>query len=244
MPTAASPTLMANYSALAADGAVTSSIYEVAGIVFAKVRDRQNGASRIMNGEEHGMTERQDTLTKYVSDMLALTKHIHEAIERQLDDDGLKKTPDAVRVIRTLDGILEMQINTLEAHLKSIGGAIGSPVKDVVSSALGMFAGLLDMVRTDTVSKMLRDDYTALSLQAIALTMLHTTGLALNKQSTADLALSQLHDITPLIVEISEIIPLVVVRELADDTELIDANVGTLAVNNTQKAWSREATQA
>ncbi|MDZ4718695.1 MAG: hypothetical protein SH847_09585 [Roseiflexaceae bacterium] len=189
------------------------------------------------------MSERQDTLTKYVSDMLTVTKHIHEAIERQRNDAEVKQDQDAYPIINRLDGILESQINALESHLTSIGGDTGSPIKEAVGSVLGVFAGLLDKVRTDTVSKMLRDDYTALSLQAIALTMLHTTGLALKQPETAALALSQLHDITPVIVDISEIIPLVVVRELANDSETIDMRVGDTAIQNTQKAWSRDVTE-
>lgn len=190
------------------------------------------------------MTERQHTITKYVSDMLTVTKHIHEAIERQLDDQHVKRDQIAYPVVSKLDGILESQISAIEIHLQSIGGDAGSPVKEAVGSVLGVFAGLLDKVRTDTVSKMLRDDYTALSLQAIALTMLHTTGLALRQQETANLALSQLRDLTPMIVEISEVIPLVVVRELTDDSEQIDMSAGKVAIRNTQKAWSRDVTEA
>jgi hypothetical protein len=185
------------------------------------------------------MTERQNTTTKYVSDMLTITKHIHEAIERQRLDNDVKQDKDAYPVISRLDGTLKSQINAWEQHLEAIGNDTGSPIKEAVGSVLGVFAGLLDKVRTDTVSKMLRDDYTALSLQSIALTMLHTTGLALKQPETANLALSQLHDITPIIVDISEIIPLVVIRELSNDSEVIDRTVGDTAIRNTQKAWSR-----
>jgi hypothetical protein len=73
--------------------------------------------------------------------------------------------------------------------------------------------------------------------------MLHTTGLALKQPETANLALSQLHDITPIIVDISEIIPLVVIRELSNDSEVIDRTVGDTAIRNTQKAWSRNVTE-
>lgn len=190
------------------------------------------------------MTERQNTITKYVSDMLTLTKHIEEAIERQLNDQHVKNDQIAYPVISRLGGVLKSQISAQEMHLKSIGGDAGSPVKEAVGSVLGVVAGMIDKVRVDTVSKMLRDDYTALSLQAISLTMLHTTGLALRQQQTANMALSQLQDLTPIIVEISEVIPLVVVRELTNDTEQIDMSAGKTAIQNTQKAWSREVTES
>jgi hypothetical protein len=208
------------------------------------LRSYRTYRSHRIKGRTIPMSERQNTITKYVSDMLTVTKHIHEAIEKQRDDHDMQRDPDAYPVIRTLDSSLEHQISALEMHLATIGGDGGSPIKEAVGSVLGVFAGLLDKVRTDTVSKMLRDDYTALSLQAIALTMLHTTGLALKQPETANLALSQLHDLTPVIVAISDIIPLVVVRELTNDTEQIDLSVGTMAVRNTQQAWSREVTKA
>ena len=187
-------------------------------------------------------SETNETLTQYIGDTLSLTKHIHEAIERQKKDDRAKNDADAYPIIMRLDGILESQISAYEAHLKSLGGDVTSPIKEAVSMVAGVAAGLYDKLRTDPVSKMLRDDYTALSLLAIAHTMLHTTGLALKHQPTADLAGNTLADITPVIVDISEKIPLVVVREIVDGGEVVDTGVGPEAVHNTQKAWNRNVT--
>ncbi len=158
--------------------------------------------------------EQHDTVRKYVADMLAVTKHIHEAIERQKDDKRVQADTNASQIVNRIDG-----------------GAV-----------TGVLAGLYDKVRVDAVSKMLRDDYTALSLAAISQTMLHTTGLAMKEQSTASLAHGQLSDLTPLIVDLSELIPLVVARELANDGENVDTSVGPEARRNTQKAWNREVT--
>ncbi len=186
------------------------------------------------------MSERKDTLQKYASDMIALNKHIREAIERQLNTDSLKHDPIGFPLVSRIDGVLEHQIAEMERHVEALGGDPGSPVKDAVSSVLGFAAGIIDKVRTDTVSKILRDDYTALSLAAMGHTMLHTTGLALKDQATADIALRQLREITPILVDISEQIPRVVVKELHDDSEIIDSSVADEAVRNTQQAWSRE----
>ena len=187
-------------------------------------------------------SETNKSLTRWTGDTLALTKHIHEAIERQKDDENAKKDHDAYPLIMRLDGILEGHISAYEAHIKTLGGSVTAPVKDAVGAIAGVAAGLLDKVRGDPVSKMLRDDYTALSLLAMAHTMLHTTGLALKHQPTADLADSTLKDITPIIVDISEKMPLVVVREIIDSGEVVDTSVGGEAVRNTQKAWNRNVT--
>ncbi len=189
-------------------------------------------------------TDTQGTLKQYVGDMLAVTKHIHEAIERQMDDERVQSDSNANTIIRKIDGVLESHIAGLESHLSRLGGSASSPIKDAVGAIAGVAAGLYDKVRGDTVSKMLRDDYTALSLAAIAQTMLHTTGLALKDDATASLALGQLKDITPLITDLSEVVPLVVAKELIDNGENVDTTVGEEAKKNTQKAWSRSNTES
>ncbi|HEU5015942.1 MAG TPA: hypothetical protein VFT66_25690 [Roseiflexaceae bacterium] len=183
------------------------------------------------------MSENQETLVQYVGDQLSLARHIHQAIERQMKHDDVKKSAEANALINKIDGMLEGQISSLEQHLTELGGDPTSPVKEAVSSVFGVAAGLYDKVRTDPVSKMLRDDYTALSLAAISLTLLNTTGLALKSQRTADLAVQQLQDISPIIVEISEVIPKVVVPELMDAGKVVDAGVAEQSIKATQKAW-------
>ena len=188
------------------------------------------------------MSDRKETLQQYVSDMLALERHIHEAVRRQRDDEKVGQHLQAQQLISRIESTLDEHIEHLEQHLESLGGEPAAPVKNAVSAVAGMAAGLYDKVRSDPVSKMLRDDYTALSLAAISYTMLHTTGLAMTDHKTADIALEHLTHWTPLIVEISEIIPLAVVRELSDEGAMVSAQVGQEAIRNTQQAWTREAT--
>ena len=91
--------------------------------------------------------------------------------------------------------------------------------------------------RTETVSSMLRDDYVALSMVAVAYTMLHTTALALRDQMTATMALQNLKHVTPLITEISKVIPILVAQDVHDDVETADVSVAQQAIRNTQEAW-------
>jgi hypothetical protein len=187
------------------------------------------------------MRDAKDILQQYVSDMVALDEHIHEAIKRQIEDDRLKQFPEASKVVNTLHRTLDTHITGLKGQLKALGGEASGPVKEAVSAIAGVAAGLYDKVRHDPVSKMLRDDYTALSLAAISYTMLHTTGLALQKQPIADLAQRYLNDIAPLIIEISQVIPGVVVKDLEDNEVLIDRAVGQEAVRKTQAAWKAQS---
>jgi ferritin-like metal-binding protein YciE len=184
------------------------------------------------------MSERQDTLQQYVSDMLAVERHLLPALENQSEDERMAQHPEARRLVNKIEATIRSHINGLEQHLEDLGGDPASPVKSAVTTALGVAATAIEKIRTDPVSKNLRDDYTALNLAAISYTMLHTAGHALMDDQTADLAASYLMDYTPLITEINEIIPTVVVNELQDETEVLDTEVVEKAIMRTQQAWS------
>jgi ferritin-like metal-binding protein YciE len=186
------------------------------------------------------MSERQDSLQQYVSDMLAVERHMLPAFENQSKDDRMAKYPEARRLVNKIEATINSHINGLKQHLENLGGDANSPVKSAVTAALGVAASVIENIRTDPVSKNLRDDYTVLNLAAISYTMLHTTGRALMDDQTADLAVSYLMDYTPLITEINEVISEVVVSELRDETEVLDTSAAQQATERTQQAWTRE----
>jgi hypothetical protein len=186
----------------------------------------------------------QQTLNEHVTNMAAVEKHILEAIERQSGSDAVKRYPEARVLIRRIEDTLRRHIEALEEHnAASEGGGFAEALKEAVAGALGVAAGLYDQVRNEVVSRMLRDDYTALSLAAISYHMLHTTALGLRQAATADLALRHLKDLTPLLVDLSKTICHVVAREMATEEPGFDGAIGAEAVRRTQEAWSAEHVQ-
>ncbi|HNP71298.1 MAG TPA: hypothetical protein PLO33_05600 [Kouleothrix sp.] len=188
------------------------------------------------------MRDNKDILQQYVSDMIALDKHIVEAVERQLNDERLDTYPGARQLVGTIKRTLTAQVDGLQQQLASVGGEASGPVKETLSAVAGVAAGLYDKVRHDPVSKMLRDDYTALSLASVGYTMLHTTGLALKHTGIANMAVASLKELTPLVVDISKLLPMLVVKDLAGEEVSLDESAGPAAVRNTQAAWGRENT--
>lgn len=186
------------------------------------------------------MSERQDTLQQYLSDMLAVERHILPAIESQSKEERFAEHPDVQRLVNKIEATFRSHINGLEQHLENLGGNAASPIKSAATAILGLAATMIEKVRTDPISKNLRDDYTVLNLAAVSYTMLHTTGQALMDQQTADLAANFLEDYTPLITEINEVIQEVVVGELPDETEVLDPQAAERAIERTQQAWSHE----
>jgi ferritin-like metal-binding protein YciE len=185
--------------------------------------------------------DRQDILNGYATDMHAVEKHILEAIERQYSDADVKKYPEANRLIGEIKATMQRHIAALEPYIEAKDGDIKDAVKGAAFKALGVAAGFWDQIRQqDQVSRMIRDDYTALSFAAVCYHMLHTTALGLKDQRLADLAGNHLKDLTPLIVDASKTICLVVAHELSDEDKSIDGAVGQQAVKNTQEAWSSQ----
>lgn len=184
----------------------------------------------------------EETMQTYVSDMAAVVRHISEAIKRQIDDERANNYTEAYTIIRRVDTVLKRQQDVIEQRLSTLGEPQESGLKKVVGAVTGAVAGIYDKVREDRVSRMLRDDYTALSLAAISYTMLHTTALAEKDTATADIARDHLMDLTPLLVQISKNIPEVVAQELRDQGKIIDASIASRAVTNTQRAWKPEHT--
>ena len=180
-------------------------------------------------------------LNTYLTDMHAVEEHIAEALERQLNGEAIKKYPEATRVVTALHATLQRHAGALEAKVEaSEGGNIKDALKEALGEALGFAAGLYDKVRRDTVSRMIRDDYTATSLAAISYHMLHTTALGLKNDDVASMALRHLKDLTPHLVDLSKVVCHVVAKELADEDKIFDGTVGDQAVRNTQEAWSGE----
>lgn len=183
----------------------------------------------------------QQTLRQYVSDMLAVDKHIHETVKRHRDDKQVGADADAHQLLSRIESAFDMIIEELEQHLEHLGGAPSAPIKDAVATTIGALGSMYDKMRTETVSKMLRDDYTTLGLAAISYTQLNTTGYALGSDMTAQVAARHLRQITPLITGISRIMPLVVARELAEN-HAVDGSAAPASIRETQQAWSAEVT--
>ena len=190
--------------------------------------------------EGTGENERHSIQT-YVSDMLALERHIAQPLQRQLDMDDTKKFPGALAVITNLKGLTDAHVTALEQCLEQLGGHEASAVKSAWSSLLGAGAAAIDSVRKTKVSKNLRDDYTALSLATISYTMLYTTTVGLGDTATADLAKRHLADYAQAVMTINQVIPEVVLTELQIDGQNVQAGAGDLIRQATNEIWKSQS---
>ena len=182
------------------------------------------------------------TIATYLSDMLALERHIAAPIESQVNSKDHQEYAEAMAIFQKLKSVTANHITALDAQLSAKGGSAASGIKSAWSALLGSGAAAVNQVRKTKVSKSLRDDYTALGLSAISYTMLHTTALGLGDQATAQLAKRNLDDITPIIVEISQVMPKVVLQELQEDGETVQISAAELSKQQTADSWSGQHT--
>ncbi|OZC03178.1 hypothetical protein [Rubricoccus marinus] len=188
--------------------------------------------------------DRQHLLNQYATDMAGVTQHIQNAVEHQRASGATDAYPELNGLLDQIISTLKGQNTALEAYNEGTeGGGVLEAAKEAFLGVLGEAAGLIDRLRnTDQVSRMVRDDYTALSLAAVSYHMLHTTALGLKDQKLADLALTHLGQITPLLVKLSKTVCTVVAHELNSEDRIIDGSVADQAIENTQKMWSPDHT--
>jgi ferritin-like metal-binding protein YciE len=178
-----------------------------------------------------------DTLRGYVNDMLAVERDIHAAFRRHKEDRGAKTYPEAVAVLQQIEDRIDLHVANLERCLERLGDA-ESTLKAAVGAMLGAVAGVYGKLRDDRVSRMLRDDYTALCFACVCYEMLHTTALAIGHQEIATLALEHFRDYTPAVMAIGELLPEVVIEELRREGKVrADGSVAERAAENAREAW-------
>jgi len=188
------------------------------------------------------MKDNREALRPYVADMVAVEKHILEAVERQRNDDDVKQFPDALRLVGRIESTLKSHVQALDGQLQGYpGGGAAGAVKQAVTGVLGAIAGVYDKVRKDTASRALRDDYTALSLASVSYGMLHATALGLTQTTVAELTRHHLEEVNSLIMELGLALPRIVLKELALEGYTVDTGAAELAVKNLEETWRSSA---
>jgi ferritin-like metal-binding protein YciE len=172
--------------------------------------------------------ETQKQLADWVGDIVALESHIEEAMDHQikLKSDNTELTSTLQRFHDTV----RASKYRAQDYQKGIGSTGGNPIIKAGAAILGKAAGLIDKVRHDSISKSLRDDYSAFNMAAIAYTMLHTTAMAVGDARTQQFAGEGLKTYAGLVQDINRAIPLAVAIELKDNGDI--PNVDTSVVDN------------
>jgi hypothetical protein len=185
------------------------------------------------------MTKEQESLKGHISDMMAVTEHILEAVRRQVEDNTVKQSPQTLSLLSRVEQTLQMQVSSLRTQLERYGSISTNPLKEAFSHVTGAMAGLYDKVRPQTISRMLRDDYTALSLAVVSNSMLMTTALCINDSTTAQTAHNNMSQLASLIIQLGEAVLPEVERELAGE-HAVQPGASQTALSNVRKVWNAD----
>jgi ferritin-like metal-binding protein YciE len=180
----------------------------------------------------------ENAITTYVSDMLALARHVAIPLDAQVKDENVQSISETAALMPKMKQIIDRQVDRLRAHLDQLGGHPTAGVKEAMTSVIGNAAAAIDKTRKTPVSKMVRDDQTALALMTCSYTMLHATASGLGDTATADVARRSLEELTPLVMELNRCVPAVVISELQSEGLTIDSDAIRKSQEITQNAWN------
>jgi hypothetical protein len=169
---------------------------------------------------------KSETIDSYITDMLALEKHIQTALSGQIHDldEHSEFKGSLIRIHAVCDAHVRA-LTALAARREQTAGGVANVVKKAVASVLGLGAAAIDFVRTEKLPKDLRDDYTAISLAYIGYLMLHSTALTLNDIEVATLAQAYLREEAESMMALQHIIPAATVSFLASEGHDVDRSV-------------------
>jgi len=176
-----------------------------------------------------------EILKQQISEQIALEEHLCKVLEEQLiefDDDIFSEAKNT----------LEKAVEVLEKNYSSLNETLDKLEENSSNPYAGNGVSLYHFSNHNSknriISKMLRDDYSALNLITISNTLLHTTALALDSEEIANLALNNLKLLAPIVVRLGELVPNIAIKELNFKNPKIDLKTFEIALKNTKDAWS------
>lgn len=186
---------------------------------------------------------KDESINSYITDMLSLEEHIAKAVRGQLED--LEDYPEVTRDLKQVLRKVEQHVSDLkELGQRRDASGPSDLIKRAGSTLLGFGAAAVDLVRTESLPKNLRDDYTAFSLATIGYVMLHTTALALDEPEVSDLARQHFADYAHAVTLLHNVIPGAVIRFLREDGLPVREDVLPRVSRTIEEIWHSQSDQA
>jgi DNA-binding ferritin-like protein len=178
-------------------------------------------------------------VAKYVEDLHSLVTHGLQPVSHQLDEARDREHTDAAQLIAELQRTLQEHQRALAERMHALGSSPTTGVQDAAAAVAGVVAGIYNQVRSEAVSKSLRDDYTFVSHSSISWLMLMTTARSLGDHETEEMAEQGYRDCARLLMRIDRVMPSLVIAELQQDG-FTAPDVADWAHRIVSDAWTRE----
>ncbi|MCW1912126.1 hypothetical protein OJ996_00990 [Luteolibacter sp. GHJ8] len=181
----------------------------------------------------------QGNIRQYVNDMIGLEADVVHAIKGQLADERISSRSDLAPLLREIADAGERRLERLKELSKAEGGALGSAIKEGVTTATGVLAGLYGRVREHPLSRMVRDDIIAQSAASTSYGMLLTLALAAGHAGCEALAKDGLRSTSPAVTRLTALMPDIVAEELAQDEPLANPAAAHVALAAIRDSWNQ-----
>lgn len=180
------------------------------------------------------MMDNIEILKQHLSEQIALEEHLYKVLVEQLiefDDDIYSEVK---HTLKEASEILEKNYYSLNETLSKLEKNSTNPSG---GNGVGLHHESNQNSKSRIISRMLRDDYSALNLITISNTLLHTTALALDSEEIANLSLKHLKLLAPIVVKLGELVLNIAIKELNVKNPKIDLKTFDMALRNTMDAW-------
>jgi hypothetical protein len=161
-------------------------------------------------------TERK-YVAKYIEDLHSLISHGLQPVSHQVGEHRQRDHAAAVQFIGELQRTLQEHERQLSMRLADLGTSPTTGIQDAAASIAGFVAGIYNQVRSEAVSKSVRDDYTFVSHCAVSWLMLMSTARSLGDHETEELAEQGYRDCAKLVMRIDRLMPELILEELRQD---------------------------
>ena len=171
-------------------------------------------------------TQKQNhkVVADWIGDIVALEGHVEEALDHQLKLES--SSANLTSTIKRFHDTVRDSKRRAESYEESYGSSASNTIVERGSELLGKAAGLIDRARQDSVSKALRDDFTAFGHTAMAYSMLHATAMALGDKATEAFAAEGLKTYAGLAQDVNQVISEAVVLDLQDNDDYDHVDTG------------------
>lgn len=175
------------------------------------------------------MRDFNETLKQYLREQIALEEHLMGVLVAQLDEMKGEEDLDAHSLLVRIAKALKEQFGPLNELLDELDREI-IDFEDDTSSTNGIVAdyaasppfkvdgqaraSVWKGKKARRLSRLLRDDFSALNLVAINNSLLHTSAVALQNPGVATVALRHVQNLVPLLVTMGTVVTAVAAREL------------------------------
>jgi hypothetical protein len=193
------------------------------------------------------MKELENILGDCLAEQVALEERLYKEVEYQLSQVKESEFSDVKELLSNIQTVLDTHFERLNKVLDKLDNPTftgndcenGHDCKNGGNCEYNMnsFSQATNSTKNGQISRMLRNDYSALNLIAMGNTLLHTTALAADYSEVADLVLEHLENLTPLVIRMNDLTPKVVARELSQRFPKVALTVGDTAARNARQAW-------